>query len=71
MAPSTPAPTTEEKRAFLAGLQHVFPHAAVLSSFFPQQSSSMSTHARELPATIASLFNPRYKDLDHRDLEGV
>ena len=71
MAPSTPAPTTEEKRAFLAGLQHVFPHAAVLSSFFPQQSSSMSTPARELPATIASLFNPRYKDLDRRDLEGV
>ena len=28
----------------------------------------MSTPARELPATIASLFNPRYKDLDHRDL---
>ena len=68
MAPSTPAPTTEEKSAFLAGLQHVFPKAAVLSSFFPHQSSSMSTPARELPATIASLFNPRYKDLDRRNL---
>ena len=34
VALSTPARTTEEKSAFLAGLQHVFPKAAVLSSFF-------------------------------------
>ena len=45
VAPSTPAPTTEEKSAFLAGLQHVFPQVAVLSRFFPQQSSSMSAPA--------------------------
>ena len=50
VAPSTPAPTTEEKSAFLAGLQHVFPKAAVLSSFFPQQSSSPHSHPLSLPA---------------------
>lgn len=63
-----PPPTPEEQKVFLKGLQELYPQSAVLTATMQQElpASKSITH---LPATIASLFDPKYKELSSAHLQ--
>lgn len=67
-----------QKRERLSHVQHqrnskfffetLFPQSAVLTATL-QQGVPASTHVTHLPATIPSLFNPKYKELSSAQLQ--
>ena len=58
-----PVPTDEERKAFLTGLETIFPKSAVLATCFPQRFAGDSSVPQRLPHTITSLYHPKYKKL--------
>ena len=71
--PSTTAlvkpPTTEEKQAFVRGLQTLFPKAAVVNVFIRRTTTNSGQITKKLPRTIASFYHPRYRSLSHQVLQ--
>lgn len=69
-----PPATTNEQQAFLNGLRHLYPSATILTSVFPQQSTSSSkprqtTKIVRLPATISSLYHPKHQNISEQELK--
>jgi hypothetical protein len=57
----------EEQSAFLSVVKTLAPNAAILTSCF-EQIRMPSVPTRRLPCTFASLYDPKYKDMDQQQL---
>ena len=70
--PSTLSPATiTEQHAFLNGLKKLYPSAAILTSTFSQPTSKPrpTTNIVRLPATISSLYHPKYKNISEQEMK--
>ena len=55
-------PSYEEQKAFIEGIQHLEPKAAIVTAtiFQPNDTGSSGKVPKQLPVTITSLYDPKY-----------
>ena len=63
-----PPPTSEEQQRFLKRLQTFYPESVILTATLLQGVPACA-HVTHLPATIPSLFDPKYKELSSAQLQ--